>query len=121
MDYEPLGWEKSLGYKVLPDRCRASVHNTYGVGFRQCNRKPLADSKYCSTHLPENVNARREASDRRNAEQAALKKKRDMSWHGAPFIEALRKIQAGHNDPRALAGEVLEKHGFATPTTTEQE
>ena len=112
MDYEPLSWEKGVGYKVLPDKCRASVHNSYGVGLHQCNRNPIDGGKYCKTHLPENVEARREASDRRYNEKAKQEKRRNMLWHGQPFIDALRKIQDGHNDSRTLASEVLERHGF---------
>jgi hypothetical protein len=119
-DYEPLKWEASLGYRVMPDRCRASVHNSYGVGFHQCNRKPIDGHKYCNTHLPENIAARRKASDERYNEKARQEKRRNMVWHGGPFIEALRKIRDGHNDPRTLASEVLTEHGFGDPAPTDQ-
>lgn len=112
-DYEPLKWERSLGYTVSPDRCRASVHNSYGVGFHQCERKPVNDGKYCKIHLPENVQARRAASDQRYQEKAAQEKRRNMRWHGGPFIDALQKIANGHNDPRTLAIEILSEHGFS--------
>ena len=36
--YEPLGWQKTVGYTVSPYRCAASVHDSHH-GLRQCGNK----------------------------------------------------------------------------------
>ena len=109
MDYSPLN-----SLKPLPDpkRCAAAVHDDFGVGHHQCTRKPVDGRRYCRTHDPEAVTARLKAADERYREKLAKEKRRNMAWHGAPFIAALRQIAKGHNDPRALAEETLATNGF---------
>lgn len=112
-DYEPLKWQKSIGYRVDKSRCRAAVpEEGRGVGFRQCSRKPANGERYCKHHTPEAIQARRDANSKRWQERAEQEKRRNMRWHGAPFIAALREIAKGHNDPRSLAHEVLQANGF---------
>ena len=109
MDYSP---HNSFSARLDERRCRASVHNDFGVGFHQCCRKPVEGGLYCRTHDPAAIEARRKASNERYATKAAKEKRRNMAWHGAPFIAALREIAKGHNDPRSLAAQVLAETGF---------
>lgn len=40
--YEPLGWQRRLGYSVDENRCRYQVpEGGRSVGFRQCFRKSV--------------------------------------------------------------------------------
>ena len=51
--YEPLRWEAKVGYSVDRTRCRASVHDTFGVGFYQCVRSPAKKVRgfgFCTQH-----------------------------------------------------------------------
>lgn len=57
--YEPLSWEKSVGYRIFLEYCRASVHEGgRSVTFRQCARKPTrawvspegVTYRLCGTH-----------------------------------------------------------------------
>lgn len=98
-DYAPLEWQTGLGYRVDETRCRAAVHNDYGVGHHQCQRKPAQGERYCKTHLPANIQKRREESLQRYNERWAAERRRRVAIAGAPFIEALRQIAKGHNDP----------------------
>lgn len=108
MDYEPLAWQKVLGYTVDPARCRASVHETRGIGSHQCTRKPKAGERYCATHSPAAIERRAEAADKRYQESL----KRDRERRGGVFLDALRQIAAGHNDPRSLAIETIRNAGL---------
>lgn len=47
-----------------PDDCKASVHNSHGVGFHQCGYKPKLDG-WCSTHHPDAVAERKRKSRER--------------------------------------------------------
>jgi hypothetical protein len=38
--WTPLDYQREI-YKVNEALCRFMVHETYGVGFRQCYRKPM--------------------------------------------------------------------------------
>ena len=40
------------------ERCKASVHDTYGLGFHQCLRKPWNDG-WCKQHHPDTEAKRR--------------------------------------------------------------
>ncbi len=113
-----------------PAQCCVSVHEGgRGVGFYQCSKKPtiwrdvlhkgkLAHLGYCGTHDPVKVAARRAKRDaahkdkfaEENARWAEQRRKRDL---GEAAILALEQIAAGHNDPRQLAHETLER--FPTP------
>lgn len=120
MDYEPLSWQKGLGYRVDKARCRASVHEGgRGVGFHQCLKKPMTGERYCSVHLPANVKKRQDDNYRRYQEREAADKRRRIAFCAASLIKALRQIANGHNDPRALAIEVLEREGFPPRPSTE--
>jgi len=54
--YEPLGWEKSVGYSIAKGEkdCRASVHDEgRGVGFHQCGRQAsqtVEGLRFCGLH-----------------------------------------------------------------------
>lgn len=54
MAYEPIDWQKSVGYHVSKNDCAASVHEAgRGVGHHQCQRKPteeLGGRKWCKQH-----------------------------------------------------------------------
>ena len=52
LPYEPIGWQKSLGYKVDEDRCKATVFGER-VSLYQCLRKPkrkIHGVLFCEQH-----------------------------------------------------------------------
>ena len=53
------------------------------------------------------MKARQEAAERKYRDET---NKRQVQWHGSLFLAALRQIADGHNDPRSLAREVIEKY-----------
>lgn len=106
-----------IGRRPADNRyCVASVHNGSGhVGFHQCSRKPKHEyggHGWCAQHYPPNEHKRREE---RHAAWKAEWKAREEGWareaaeakQKAAALEAIKKIAAGHNDPRGLAEEVL--------------
>lgn len=112
-----------------PKQCCASVSETNGWGHYQCLKKPsiwrdvLHNGKpvnlgYCGTHDPVKVAAR---AAKRNAEDRQRRAEEQARWAmelrnrklGEAAIVALEQIAAGHNDPRQLAHETLER--FPTP------
>lgn len=107
-----------------PKYCCRSVHESgRGVNFHQCHFKPktyrlVRSSKgvkkygFCSLHDPETVlkkkKERNEKWDREWAlKQAMWKREEETNKARAACVEAMKKIRDGHNDPRALAREVL--------------
>lgn len=47
--FKPHGW----GERFLVDYCAARVHDTFGVGFHQCSRRPkeeVAGYRWCGQH-----------------------------------------------------------------------
>jgi hypothetical protein len=94
--------------------------------FYQCTnvgKTKLADgSTWCGSHTPAAFKRRADAQaerDRVSREKWDAKtrawrenQRRDQSFPG--FLDALRQIEAGHNDPRALAREVLAKYDGET-------
>jgi hypothetical protein len=111
-------------WKNKPGSCCAAVHESgRGVSFYQCTKKAKytrevmhrgqrVTLEYCGIHDPEfvrrkNIKWRTEYDARRAEEQAQRDaKKADRILRDAA-LEAIRKIAAGHNDPRSLAMEVL--------------
>lgn len=107
--YEPLDWQKGLGYRVDPNRCAASVHDSFGAGFAQCSKKKKGGSDWCGVHSPEAVERRKQQSDERYKKQ---REEADRKYaRPAEYRDALRQIADGHNDPRSLAAEILKKWG----------
>jgi hypothetical protein len=110
-DYSPRsGGITDAKRAVDPNRCKAAVTTYLGrwPTYKQCSHKPKANG-YCGTHDPVKVAAREQASD-----EAGMKRfnnevfKSVYGSAGARMAKALEEIGAGHNDPRALAREVLE-------------
>lgn len=92
-------------------RCCESVRgrDRWDIVGHQC-RKPRGqgpDGAYCKQHDPAKVQARRDKSDRTYFDKM---NKLQAQWHGPAFLAALREIEAGHNDPRSLAREVIAKY-----------
>lgn len=92
--------------------CRASVHRRDGWGFSQCTKAGKhqdADGVWwCEIHEPTREAARQKETDAR--QDAAYQKRRrehKYGYSGEKLRDALRLIANGHNDPRALAIEVL--------------
>lgn len=107
-----------------PGTCCHAVHEGgRGVGFYQCTRKAKhkrdvlrygkpATLEYCTIHDP--VAVKRKRDDWRakfNAKMAAERADREAREAERVLknaaLEAIRKIAAGHNDPRGLALEIL--------------
>ena len=105
-----------------PRWCVASVHDSIGVGFSQCARKPKHEyggHGWCAQHYPPNVHARSVALEKKwqeewAAREAARDKEKAEDEQKSAALDAIRKIAAGHNDPRGLAIEVLEMGQGAT-------
>lgn len=102
-----------------PDFCCASIHDEgRSVGFHQCRNRPkywYGALGYCGIHDPNRVKARREASDakvRRELEESAERVRR--ADRKRRFLEeceaAVRFIAKGHNDPRSLCKDILERY-----------
>lgn len=93
---------------IAPDltRCCANLHDRYHPGGYQCTRKRGhgPEKAYCKLHDPDVVKARRDKSEREYRIKNYANMKRA---YGASFLETLRKIAEGHNDPRALASEAV--------------
>lgn len=109
---------------LIPGRCCADVpEGGRSPLFYQCKKKitvqrlvrePDGSTKewgFCSTHDPDAEAMRREARQAKWKEENAA---RVLGWQRAlkrpeEYADALRQIAAGHNDPRALAAEILAK------------
>lgn len=98
----------SQGHEPDFARCCESLMDKYHPGGYQCTRKRGhgPDGAYCKQHAPEAVAARQEKS---NLDYAVKLHARMKQVYGPTFLDALRKIAAGHNDPRALATEIVSK------------
>ena len=97
-----------------PKYCAAAVFGER-VSHWQCHRKPkhqYGGYGWCAQHHPPNVHARKEAryaEHRResDARTARWKREETEAKQRVAALEAIKKIAAGHNDPAALAREVL--------------
>jgi hypothetical protein len=97
---------------------RCDTHVSSGFRSHQCARNGVVerDGKfYCKQHDP--VAVRQRDADRSaawDAQWAAKEAQRKEAARIAALqidaVAALREIAAGHNDPKALAVEVLAKH-----------
>lgn len=87
-------------------RCCADVWPPPGHISSQCSRKRGhgPDGAYCKQHDPAEVKRRQEEASARYERDMA---RRRLGFDGRRFRDALRQIAKGHNDPRALAVEVL--------------
>lgn len=99
---------KPKGNPPRPARCVVEVYPKTGfpVVPHQCgnNRGFGPEGAYCKQHDPAAVAAREAQSEARyNAKTNEERKK----WWGPRFLAALEAIEAGHNDPRTLATELL--------------
>lgn len=93
-------------------RCCANLHDRYHPGGYQCTRKRGygPDGAYCKLHDPDAVKVRREKADQEHRRKHYADMKRA---YGSSFLEVLRKIAAGHNDPRSLAAETVDNFDAA--------
>lgn len=104
------------------ERCAVGVWRRMGMAsdYGQCAGPAKYDAeiegrrvKVCATHRPEAKAAREaKAAERNLAYQAAQARKFKRPFE---YVTALRLIANGHNDPRALATEVLAKWGDLGP------
>lgn len=101
-----------------PERCAVGVWRTMGMAsnYGQCAGPAKYDAvidgcevKVCAAHRPE-AKAAREAKARERDEAFRIAQNRKFVRPGE-YLVALRLIANGHNDPRALATEVLTKWG----------
>jgi hypothetical protein len=106
-----------------PERCRAGicVGGRMVGSFYQCKNKPVVFREidhprglygFCRTHDPVAVRHRQwkrdqEIGERCAAQQADFQLANDIEDAKDRCVDALRQIEAGHNDPRALAREIL--------------
>lgn len=107
----------SIGGKGLPEdktRCMEQVcsYDTRWPRWYQCQRK-RTHGDFCKQHSLEAVAARKKAADDKYAKERSRDR---LGWAAASLAHALREIMNGHNDPRALAREVLKKHGLENET-----
>jgi len=88
-------------------QCQARV--TYYIGNwphgKQCDYRAKV-GEFCKIHDPKKIEQK---AAERDAIAAEKWKHRRKEIHGSTFFKALEKIAEGHNDPRGLATEVLEK------------
>lgn len=92
---------------VAPDykRCCAEVMD--GFRSKQCgNSRGFGPKRsYCHHHDPSRAMEKAAARERKFNEQ---QRKIALGYVG-PAVRALQQIEAGHNDPKALASEILNK------------
>lgn len=95
------------GNKPDLERCCETLQDRFHPGGYQCTRKRGygPDKAYCKQHDPDAVKARRAKAD---AEYQIKRYAEAAKWYGPTFLDALRKIAAGHNDPRSLAKEIVD-------------
>lgn len=104
--------------RVMPERCAAAVRKPR-IGFNQCRHKATVREVYegvehgfCRHHAPSAVKKRKAEQQRRweekwAAEKASWVRKERLRKANEAARKALEEIAAGHNDPRALARQVL--------------
>jgi hypothetical protein len=97
------------GRAADPSRCAEEVFPSgRGELHHQCHR-PRGfgpEGAFCKQHSPD-AKAERKA---KAAEKWEIEKRKWRDQHfGKTFREALEQIEAGHNDPRFVAREVLER------------
>lgn len=106
-----------------PKYCCEEVGRNQGgwTMFGQCQKKPGhgPDGLYCRIHEPEYEKNRRAERDKKDKERWDLKFKPYKDKDS--FLEALRKIAKGHNDPRTLAEEVLKERGYDVQETQDSD
>lgn len=104
--------ESTRGY------CAAHIYSPLGNGHSipgQCSKPGKLECngfKFCSIHYPPNVEKRAaERRARHKAENDAItagwERQASERRQMVAALDAIRKIAAGHNDPRGLAMEVL--------------
>lgn len=89
-------------------RCQEVVQAywTNWPSFHQCERRAKVDGRWCKQHDPEAVKAREaERTAKWNADMAT----RRVELAGQRFLNALRQIADGHNDPRTLARDTIKE------------
>jgi hypothetical protein len=117
--YKPLKWQAELGLSAataFPDgkpRCRACI-STGRTGLGQCGKHGKVQDEngiwWCAVHDPEAERRRNaERNARYNAQAAASQRRWAITAGAREFHGALKAIRDGHNDPRALAAELLAK------------
>ena len=92
----------------MNEKCKETVYDPRDSWSRgqRCSRK-AGESGYCKQHDPVNVAERARLSrEKYDAEWAERRRKAAIP---AMLRDALHQIANGHNDPRALALETLEK------------
>lgn len=110
--YHRKGYGSNTFERVPPDpeRCAEMVsdRDTRWPRFHQCRFKRGygPEGAFCKIHDPE-------AKRRRDAEKEARWKRehraRMRGACGPKFLDALRRIADGHNDPRGLAREIVDE------------
>ena len=95
------------GRPAVPGRCCVEVLAEHR--FHQCgNRRGHGpEGAYCRIHDPAARAARAAAADKKYNEEFNRRLALNM---GRRFLEVLRQIADGHNDPRALAREAVEDY-----------
>lgn len=111
----------SFNRHVAPDptRCAAEIPDATGwVRTRQCSRKRGHGSEgaFCKQHDPAVKAARQAEADRKNRKRW---RERAREFSGPRFLDALRQIAAGHNDPRTLASEIVDDFDRLYPEVDE--
>ena len=109
--WHPMRMERAADLR----RCRAAVHDDFGVGHHQCTRRGKIERGgylFCATHDPVTIKAKRDARNAAWAAEAAERDKlqkfaTDRQAFKAACEAAIRLIASGHNDPRLLALETL--------------
>lgn len=109
-----IPWGKNPG--TVP-QCYASVHDDFGVGFHQCPKKASVfeenGNQWCGTHSPAAQAARdKKSADAYAKRQRIYKLNQKRLNTRETLLKVLREIEAGHNDPRALAREVLAEYDY---------
>jgi hypothetical protein len=126
--YMPTYWPHTGPWERRPGTCCASVGS--GFSSSQCGNRSKVEREvchhgktvtlpYCGTHDPVAVAAKKAARDAKWRANWVADQKRADDLRAERLLkdaalEAIRKIAAGHNDPRALALEVL------APTPTKE-
>jgi len=89
-------------------RCQKDVMRYIGNWPKsgQCEFAAKDGTDFCKIHHPD-AEAKRDAEVKARYDVQWAKRRKEI--HGASFFAVLEKIAAGHNDPRTLAQEAIDK------------
>ena len=105
---QSYGWQ---AWEPKPHLCAEEVADRNSIySFAQCSRKRGhgPEQAFCKQHDPAAKKAREYAREAKWARERAIENNAQaLPGSASMFLETLRKIADGHNDPREIAQEAI--------------